>query len=261
MFSNKSLNFKFLSLLISISLLIILVIKFYFIPQVDTFLELSIEHDMKSNMRVFEKVIQIVAKSADGEKEVVRRALLSIHSDTEIPIQLRRSEAIQEQYGDEQKKAAKNELEEKVFRDGQPLFRIVGNRFQYIYPLKVIKVCQGCHHVKGDQEKAVPLGYVLGLAVAEVPKSVLLENKLLFFVKDLFAANITIFFATLVVIYLFIRYLLILPIRKIKGRLSNFIATEFDDEEESQAFQLKDEIQSIEQHIEELRHHVRLNDV
>ncbi len=231
--------------------------KFYFIPKVDTFLELSIEHDMKSNMNAFEKVIQTVANAADGEKEVVRRALFNIHSDKEIPIQLRRSAAIQAQYGHKSEKSAKNSVEESVFVSGIPIFRIVESKFQYVYPLKAIEVCQTCHHIEGNENEDVPLGYVLGLAIAETPKSVLLENKLFFFVKDLFAVNTTLFFLMLLMIYFSTRVLAITPLNNLKKKTAFFLANNFDNDEEAKSVQLQNEIDCLEQQISELKNQIK----
>ena len=54
---NWSLEGKVILLLTVLVSRTLLIVKFYFIPQVDGFLELTMEHDMKRNMQSFEKVI------------------------------------------------------------------------------------------------------------------------------------------------------------------------------------------------------------
>jgi len=94
-------------------ILMLLAIKFYFIPKVDHFLELSVEHEMKRNMESFEKVIHTVAVAANGERDVVRNALESISRDPEIPVVFRRSNSIRLQYGRSAEKKRKTQLKRK----------------------------------------------------------------------------------------------------------------------------------------------------
>lgn len=230
MFKGKTLNFQILSILLSVSIITILVFKFYFIPKVDRFLELSVEQNMKSNMIAFEKVIQKIALAANGDDEVVRRALNAIHNDREIAVRLRRSRSIQIQYGNHSSKEAQNELESKVFITGTPVFVSTNKKFQYIYPLKVVKICQDCHHSEQQENIEIPLGYVLGLAISEIPKSFLLENKLWFFVKDLFVINIVIVLSILLLIYLFIQWVLILPVKRLEERASHILSEKSGDD-------------------------------
>ncbi|PCI29528.1 MAG: hypothetical protein COB67_04000 [SAR324 cluster bacterium] len=254
MFRSKTLNFRILSVLLGISLVITLVIKFYFIPKVDQFIELSIEHDMKANMKSFEKVIHTVAKAADGDKAVVRRALLAIHNDRDIPIQLRRSESIMRQYGRFPGKAPQNSLEKQVFQSGNPNFIVHRDKFQYIYPLKAIEVCTTCHLSTENAEEQIKVGYVVGLAIAEVPKSILLENKLLFFVKDLFVLNITMIFLIMLILYLFVQQIIIIPIQGFKSHLADSLLEKYrDDDENLLQGPAENEIETMEFYLKELK--------
>ena len=251
MFENKSIQFKILSLLCLVATLFTLVIKFYFIPQVDQFIELSIEHDMKKNMESFEKIVHIVAKAASGDKAVIERAFKTIHSDPAVPIELRRSKAIDNDYGTSSNNSVITNDEIEVFRTGESKFLKTTKEFVYIYPLKVNKICQECHVSEDNQNKPVPLGYVLGLAIAKAPKTKLVENKLLFFVKDLFVVNATIFFAVLIFLYLILYKLVLMPLVNLKKEIKNSYLQKAPESEVEIA-----ETLATQNEIDEIRHYI-----
>ncbi|MBF0276300.1 MAG: hypothetical protein HQM13_00855 [SAR324 cluster bacterium] len=247
----KTIKGKFILLLWILVLSMALAIKFYFIPQTDRFLEKSVEHDMKRNMEAFTKIIVTVVKAADGNHQVVRRALGNINADPDIPVTLLRSQAIANQFGEVSKKNTQTLRDERVFREGLPIFQKKQTKFEYAFPLKAEKVCQTCH-LSEDKTKVVPIGYVLGVAVASVPFDALRENNLFFFVKDLFVVNMILFTLALLAIYLVFYFLVNRPLENLQTSLSDLTA----DEDEYHQFEMEDnvhdEIAILELHIKEL---------
>jgi len=246
-----SIKGKFILLMCALVILMLLAIKFYFIPKVDHFLELSVEHEMKRNMESFEKVIHTVAVAANGERDVVRNALESISRDPEIPVVFRRSNSIRLQYGRSAEKKTQNSIEEKVFRDEEPIFVKTKNSFEYIYPLRAIEVCQTCHFAENGKDN-VPLGYVLGLAVMTVPHKVLRENKLFYFVKDIFVNNLFLIALMLLIIFWGLWRWIFKPLELVSARVQDLTGRD----EEYYNFEVgavqHDEIRTLKLHIEEL---------
>lgn len=247
----KTIKGRFILLLWGMVLLMALAIKFYFIPQTDSFLEKSVEHDMKRNMEAFTKIIVTVVKAADGNHQVVRRALLSIHDDPDIPIELRRSPAINNQFGHNPEKDPQTSSEKRVFEEGKPIFQKKATRFEYAYPLKAVESCQTCH-LSEDKTERISLGYVLGVAVASVPFDTLRESNLFFFVKDLFVVNMFLFALVLIAIYCSFHYLVNRPL----AIFQNFLSELTQPEDEYHAFEIDgnvyDEIKLLELHVVEL---------
>ncbi len=242
---------KLILLLWGMVLFMAMAIKFYFIPTTDSFLELSVENDMKRNMEAFGRVIHTVAMAADNDEDVVRRALLSIHDNPDIPVSWRRSKTISIQHGEVAEKEPQNSLEERVFQTGSPIFRKKETTFEYIYPLKAVAVCQDCHFDEA-QKNPVPLGYVLGLAISSVPRQTLHESKLFFFVKDLFVVNMFLFAAILTAIYVGYQMLVARRIQDVQERLEELNAEDDEYCEFEVGETNYDEIETIELHIEEL---------
>ncbi len=247
----STLNGKFILLLSVLIVVTLVAVKFYFIPKVDGFLEMSVEHDMKRNMEAFEKIIHTVVHAADKDEEVVRRALTSISENKEIPVVLLRSRAINNQFGDAAGTKQLNSSEENVFRHGEPLFQSNRDDFVYLYPLKAVEVCQGCHlNEQGDQP--VPLGYVLGLAISSLPYQTLWDSKLFFFVKDLFMTNVLWIGLILVIIWFCVQWLIIHPLNSLVESVKKM--NEQDDEyvEFEGDGKLYNEFETLELHIQEL---------
>ncbi|MBF0239400.1 MAG: hypothetical protein HQM12_16990 [SAR324 cluster bacterium] len=245
----STINGKWGMLLSITGVLVVICVKFYFIPQVDRFLEMSIEFDMKQNMIAFEKIIHIVANIADGDEVVVRKALLQIGEDPDIPVTLRRSNSITLQYGSVPTRNPSNSWEEQVLQTGIPLLNKTEKEFEYIYPLRVIEVCQECHLAENGKDE-IPLGYVLGLAVSTVPLSKLHDNKLFFFVKDLFVTNTLMIMLILVGTYFGLQFIVIHPLRRVREQL-NYMAEANDDEMEMVSIH-DNEIEDIEACLDEL---------
>lgn len=245
---NWSLEGKVILLLTVLVSLTLLIVKFYFIPQVDGFLELTMEHDMKRNMQSFEKVIHTVVTAADQDEQVVRRALTSISRNQEIPVVLVRSQAIQRQYGEGNAEIPQNTEWQQVFSSGNPDFHKKDGDYVYVYPLKAKPVCQNCHRAE-NRIDPIPLGSVLGLAVASTPQQTLWDNKLFFFVKDLFFYNLLWIALLLFLVYLFIRAWFILPLKRLHK------TSEELDEVEEESFEFEtdgrqlDEFSSLERRI------------
>ncbi|MBF0351928.1 MAG: hypothetical protein HQM11_12920 [SAR324 cluster bacterium] len=244
----STINGKWVMLLSVTGVLVVICAKFYFIPQVDRFLEMSIEFDMKQNMIAFEKIIHIVANIADGDEAVVRKALLQIGEDPDIPVTLRRSKSITLQYGNAPTRNPENSMEEEVLKTGIPLLNKTEKEFEYIYPLRVIEVCQECHLAENGKEE-IPLGYVLGLAVSTVPLSKLHDSKLFFFVKDLFVTNTMMVGLLLIGTYMGLQFIVIHPLRRVREQLKQR-AESNDDELEIVSHD--NEIEDIESYLDEL---------
>ena len=85
------LSTKLFGLVCVLATIATLVIKLYFIPKTDHFLDLSIRDQMRRDMASFERIILVVVKAARNNPDYVRQALLEITRDPNIPIELRRS--------------------------------------------------------------------------------------------------------------------------------------------------------------------------
>ncbi len=165
-----------------------LLIKLYFIPATDRYLEESVRNEMIRDVHALERMILIVVSAAGGNKDTVRRALDAITRDPGIPVELRRSPFIVRQYGVAKDKSPRDGWEEAVVASGTPAFRATEEVLQYAYPLKARAICGGCHQTAAGAP--VPHGTVLGLAVKTVPRSVLRDSSLVYFVMDLFWHNL-----------------------------------------------------------------------
>ncbi len=208
---------RFLILALALVSLLTLGIKFYFMSEANHYLELSVQDQMKRDMQAFENIILVVTKVACQNKEVVRSALAQIDADPNIPVELRRSEFIIRQFGNKPGHEAKDPLEQEVFRTGEPRFRKNERFFEYIYPLKANGICQNCHIDRSGNK--VPAGYVLGLAIKRVPKSVLKENSLSYRIMDLFWENLAMVIFVFLVLVFALYYWFVYPLYKLARRV------------------------------------------
>lgn len=164
-----------------------LAIKFYFLPAAERFSRLTVEEQMHRDMEAFEKIIAVVVTAANGDKDYVRRALYAISADKSIPIELRRSEFLHQQFGRRKDKEPKNDFEALVLSSGNPQFRTTDKFIEYAYPLKAQPVCLGCH--VDTAGKPIPLGSPVGLAIRRVPLTAVTDSRIAYFTLDLFWEN------------------------------------------------------------------------
>jgi len=164
-----------------------LVIKFYFLPAAERFTRLSVEEQIHRDMVAFEKIIGVVVTAAKGDKEYVRRALYAISADKSIPIELRRSEFLNSQFGVRRDRQPQNDFERQVMQSAQAAFRQTDEFIEYAYPLKAQPICQTCH--VGADNKAIKLGQPVGLAIRRLPLAALSESRISYFTLDLFWEN------------------------------------------------------------------------
>ena len=165
-----------------------LLIRLYFIPQTDRYLEDSVRNEMVRDVHALERMILIVVSAAGTNKDTVRKALDAITKDPGIPVELRRSPFVSRQYGERPEKSVRDDWERNIMETGRADFRATDTELQYAYPLKARAICGGCHETVSGAR--VPFGTVMGLAVKTVPRSVLRESSLLYFVMDLFWHNL-----------------------------------------------------------------------
>lgn len=164
-----------------------LAIKLYFLPAAERFSKLTVEEQMQRDMVAFEQIIGVVVTAANGDKEYVRRALYAIGADKSIPIELRRSEFLHEQFGRRKDREPKNEFEAEVLASGIPRFRTTEKFIEYAYPLKAQGVCMGCHIDTAG--KSIPFGTPVGLAIRRVPVAAVTDSRAAYFTLDLFWQN------------------------------------------------------------------------
>jgi hypothetical protein len=163
-----------------------LAIKFYFLPEAERFIRLSVEEQIHREMQSFEKIIGVVVTAANGDKEFVRRALYAISADKSIPMELRRSNFLTQQFGYRKDREVQNDFERRVMDTAQAAFRETDQFLEYAYPLKAQTVCQTCHVKDG---KPIALGQPVGIAIRRVPLRSLHESRISFFTLDLFWEN------------------------------------------------------------------------
>ncbi len=198
-----------------------LLIKLYFIPSADRYLEDSVRHEMIRDTQALERIILIVVASAGNNRDTVRRALDAISRDPGIPVELRRSRFIERQYGHIPVKAARDSWEEAAMAGGQGAFRSTDTTLQYAYPLRARAICGNCHETATGQR--VPVGTVLGLAVKTVPKSVLRESSLVFFVMDLFWQNLVMVGFLIAVLVALIGIWVVRPVNRLAARAEEML--------------------------------------
>lgn len=174
-------------IVIAVLTLASLAIKFYFLPAADRFVRLSVEEQIHREMQAFEKIIGVVVTAANGDKEYVRRALYAISADKTIPIELRRSEFLDSQFGKRADRAPRNDFERQVMQSAQAAFRQTDQYLEYAYPLKAQTICQTCH--VGADGKAIQLGRPVGLAIRRLPLSAVTDSRINYFTLDLFWEN------------------------------------------------------------------------
>ncbi|HRP68927.1 MAG TPA: DUF3365 domain-containing protein [Turneriella sp.] len=162
-------------------------IKWYFLPMTEKYAELTIRDQMKGEMQSFEKILGLIAYTADKDKAFVKRAWSLIAEDKSIPYEFRRSDFLHAQYGFKENRAAQNDFEKKVLASGNAEFQSDKDFITYAYPLKAQKVCQGCHFDKAG--KAIELGKPLGLVVHKVPVTTITESPAAYFSLNLFWEN------------------------------------------------------------------------
>jgi hypothetical protein len=186
-------------------------IKLYFIPAADRFARLTIEEQMHRDMVAFEKIIGVVVTAAQGDKDYVRRALYAIGTDKSIPIELRRSEFLQEQFGRIKAREPQNEFEALALASGNSAFRTTDSFIEYAYPLKAQGVCMGCH--VNTQGQAISAGTPVGLAVRRVPLTAIANSKISYFTLDLFWQNFALISLTVFMVLVPISVWILRPIR------------------------------------------------
>ncbi|AFM12749.1 hypothetical protein [Turneriella parva] len=164
-----------------------LFIKFYFLPAAERFTRLSVEEQIHRDMVAFEKIIGVVVTAANGDQDYVRRALYAISADKTIPIELRRSDFLNSQFGVRKDRVPQNDFERRVLQSAQAAFRQTDQFIEYAYPLKAQPICQTCH--VGADNKAIALGQPVGLAIRRLPLSALSESRISYFTLDLFWEN------------------------------------------------------------------------
>ena len=199
-----------------------LLIKLYFIPQADQYLEESVRHEMIRDVQALERVILIVVSGAGTNKDIVRKALDAITKDPGIPVELRRAPFVSRQYGERPEKAARDEWEKQVIGTGRAAFRATDSALQYAYPLKARAICATCHQTATGA--SVPFGTVLGLAVKTVPRSVLRESSLLYFVMDLFWHNLVMVGALLLLLVGLLMIWVVRPLLHLAERAEDLLA-------------------------------------
>lgn len=163
-----------------------LAIKFYFLPSAERFVRLSVEEQIHREMQAFEKIIGVVVTAANGDREYVRRALYAISADKSVPIELRRSNFLTQQFGYRKDREVRNDFESRVMETAQAAFRETEQFIEYAYPLKAQPVCQTCHVKDG---KPIALGQPVGIAIRRLPLTALTESRIGFFTLDLFWEN------------------------------------------------------------------------
>ncbi len=188
-------------------------IKFYFLPAAERFTRLSVEEQIHRDMVAFEKIIGVVVTAANGDKEYVRRALYAISADKSIPIELRRSEFLNSQFGVRKDRQPQNDFEKQVLQSAQAAFRETDQFIEYAYPLKAQTVCQTCH--VGADNKAIPLGQPVGLAIRRLPLTALSESRISYFTLDLFWENFGLLMACVLGILLPIWLWVLRPLNKL----------------------------------------------
>ncbi len=265
------LSTKLLSLTAVIMILIAIVVKVYFegyfTPRVNNYIEESIKQSLEKDMEGFERIIITVVTAAQGNYGFVREALVTISKDKKIPIDLRRSELINSQFGNVPERSAKNIFEKKVFATGKAIFRKTEQNYEYIYPLKAQRLCQQCHVTKSGE--AVAEGYVLGLAIKRIPraalqkkslekasqpltKSLSQELSLAYFVMDLFWPTLILLGLSIGILLIFIFRWVIRPLKRINEKvIDSYIHDESIDED----YQKKEgELDGLEKRIYTLLH-------
>lgn len=200
-----SLNSKIITAVFILVSIWTILIKVYFSKNVNSFLEKTIQSEMEKDTDTLERIIITIANIANGNKNIVRKALNSIGTNPSIPIDLKRSSIIERQYGFVKEKSIHGDIEKKVLESKLPKFIKTEKELLYFYPLKAKPVCQQCHQLADGTN--VKLGSVLGIAIKKVPRSRLTENKLSYFVLDLFWENLLAFLVIIgFLIFLFYIY-------------------------------------------------------
>ncbi len=85
------------------------------------------------------------------------------------------SESISKEYGEEDEdgksEMPRDEKEIAALANGNFTFYEDHENFNYVLPIKSIEGCEVCHNLPDDSGDGIPVGYVLGLAVAQVSKA------------------------------------------------------------------------------------------
>lgn len=209
-----------------------LAIKLYFLPAAERFSRLTVEEQMVRDMESFEKIIAVVVTAANGDKDYVRRALYAISADKTIPIELRRSEFLHQQFGRRKDKEPKNDFEAGVLSSGNPQFRTTDKFIEYAYPLKAQAVCMGCHVDAAG--KSIPFGSPVGLAVRRVPLSAVTDSRIAYFTLDLFWENFGLVLFSVLLVLLPIFLWILRPIRAMAGESEQLLKA-IDEQGDSDA--------------------------
>ena len=218
---------KFLILALVLISFLTLFLKFYFMPKANESLETSIKDQMVLDMQAFENVILIVATVAGQNEDVVRKAFFSISENKNIPIELRRSTSIENQYGRVEGHGPQNQEELDAFESGSAMFRENEEYFEYIYPLKARNICQNCH--KQPNGAKIEIGYVLGLAIKKVPKSILKESTLSYQIMDLYWENLFMSIVVFSILVIAMYYWFIVPLAKLSKKVHPVLLKGEDD--------------------------------
>lgn len=222
------LSYKIYGLFFSILLASSLMIKFYFIPEMDRFLELTIKEQMEHEVHSFEKMVTIIAKAANKNHEFIREAFLAISADKETHVEFHRSDLIKNQFG-KKNEVLLSEIEKTVMDTGVPTFQKSGEFYEFVYPLKANKICQGCHVISAN--RPVEMNSVLGLAVKRVPLNMVEKSGFRYFVMDLFLKNMILLGAGLFAFSIFVFFWMVNPIRKMTERIADVTEKESDEME------------------------------
>jgi hypothetical protein len=212
--------------------------------------DLTIRDQMLRDLTAFEKTLLVVVSAAGTDKDFVRRALFAITEDPDIPVELRRSQFIIDQFGDKPGRGARNAEEKRVFQTGKPEFLLRGQNFEMIYPLRANSVCMRCHVDAAG--KPVPGGYVIGLAVKTVPASASHESSLMYFIMDLFWENLLMVGAILALCFAFIFYYFFKPLQKLNTEYDSLVL-EHAEELDQGSFVRMDEMSRLKKTLAFLR--------
>lgn len=190
-----------------------LVIKLYFLPAAERFTRLTVEEQIHREMQAFEKIIGVVVTAANGDKEYVRRALYAISADKTIPIELRRSEFLDSQFGKRRDRQPQSDFEKRVMHTAEAAFRQTDQFIEYAYPLKAQPICQTCH--VGADGKPITLGQPVGIAIRRLPLTAITDSRISYFTLDLFWENFGLLVACVLLVLLPVWLWILRPLQQL----------------------------------------------
>lgn len=234
-----------------------LVIKLYFLPATERFTRLTVEEQIHREMQAFEKIIGVVVTAANGDKDYVRRALYAISADKTIPIELRRSEFLDSQFGKRKDRQPQNDFEKHVMHTAQAAFRQTDEFIEYAYPLKAQPICQTCH--VGADGKAIALGQPVGLAIRRLPLTAITDSRISYFTLDLFWENFGLLVACVLGVLVPIWFWILRPLNRLSAESEEILhRREMADEADTvsqlpESEKMPEEWQSIRRIIDDAR--------